>query len=588
MIRSIFWTLVGVTCFVSTTSGQLPHKLAPHEESRIDSYRESRSDLQPSRQATSFPGSNLRTRAEWEQVQALMVTYTSYEPVVREIIRAAQKETLVMVVCDDSNQVKTELQNNNIPIDSLAFLEEPYNSVWIRDYGPWSVYENEVDSLHLVDWIYNRPRPDDDVIPQATASKLGLPAHSMTSAPNDLVHTGGNFMTDGLGNGFSSKLILDENNNGQYNQTDKSEAEVDSLMEEWMGIDNFIKFERLPFDPIDHIDMHMKLLDEQTLLVGKYPHSTADGPQIEANLQYLLANFQSAFEDSFRVVRVPMPPDQFDRYPDNNGYYRTYTNAVFVNNSLLVPTYEEKYDTTALGILREALPGYNIVGINSNSIIPANGAIHCITKGIGVNDPLLMAHQPITGIQPANQPQQVAARIQHRSGIQSASIHYRTDTTSNYQSAALSLADSANNQWSGTIPPLQANKTVQYYLSAQAKNGKSMTRPMPAPEGYWQFKTGGAVRVTDRQKGLSSPELLPAYPNPSHGMTVIPAKTDQETEASIVIRDMIGRRQRVLFQGTLQPGKTRYFINTVPMASGTYLIEFKTPQTITTQKLIVR
>ena len=45
--------------------------------------------------------------------------------------------------------------------------------------------------------------------------------------------------------------------------------------------------------------MHMKLLNEETLLVGEYPTGIADGPQIEANIQYVLANFQNTFGKQF-------------------------------------------------------------------------------------------------------------------------------------------------------------------------------------------------------------------------------------------------------------------------------------------------
>lgn len=40
-----------------------------------------------------------------------------------------------------------------------------------------------------------------------------------------------------------------------------------------MGIDRYIKMDELPYDGIHHIDMHMKLLDEETLLVGEYPQT---------------------------------------------------------------------------------------------------------------------------------------------------------------------------------------------------------------------------------------------------------------------------------------------------------------------------
>ena len=78
-----------------------------------------------------------------------------------------------------------------------------------------------------------------------------------------------------------------------------------------------------------------------------------------------------------------MPPDQNGQYPPS-GQYRTYTNSFIVNKTVIVPTYEYQYDTTAIRIYRDAMPGYNVVGINCNSIIGSLGAIHCIMKEVGV------------------------------------------------------------------------------------------------------------------------------------------------------------------------------------------------------------
>ena len=85
-------------------------------------------------------------------------------------------------------------------------------------------------------------------------------------------------------------------------------------------------------------------------------------------------------------------------YPPNASY-RTYANNVFINGTVLVPTYRTEYDTVGLRILREALPGYRVIGIDCDSdqnIIAQSGAIHCITKTIGVADPMLIRHQPLT------------------------------------------------------------------------------------------------------------------------------------------------------------------------------------------------
>ena len=87
-------------------------------------------------------------------------------------------------------------------------------------------------------------------------------------------------------------------------------------------------------------------------------------------------------------------PEQGGGYPTKTDYL-TYSNAVFVNNTVILPTYQQ-YDTTAIRIWEEALPGYNIVGIDcdggNSNIIALSGAIHCITHSVGVEDPLMISH----------------------------------------------------------------------------------------------------------------------------------------------------------------------------------------------------
>ena len=338
--------------------------------------------------------------AEWEEVQALVVTWAAYRPILAQIILHAKQECEVVVVCADSNAVKSELLNTYfLPnLDNVTFEQAPFNTVWVRDYGPNPVYANDVDSLYFIDWIYNRPRPNDDLIPGVIGARFDVPVYTTTLPPSDLVNTGGNFLPDGMGTAFASELILDENDPGNpYGVTVKDEAQIDQIMSDFMGISRYIKMPTLLYDGINHIDMHWSLLDEETLLVGQYPAGVSDGPQIEANLQYVLANFMSPFGTPYKVVRVPMPPSAAGNHPPA-APYRTYTNMVFVNKTLLVPVYFPQYDTTSLRILREALPGYKVVGINCNSMIAAGGALHCITKQIGVAAPLLIQHQPLRDV----------------------------------------------------------------------------------------------------------------------------------------------------------------------------------------------
>ncbi|MEE3097410.1 MAG: agmatine deiminase family protein, partial [Bacteroidota bacterium] len=231
-------------------------------------------------------------------------------------------------------------------------------------------------------------------------------------------------------------------------------SEIENIMQDFMGIQTYILMETLPYDGIHHIDMHMKLLDEETILMAEYPPGVADGPQIEANLQYVLSTYNSAFGTAFKVVRIPSPPSVSGNYPNTNGYYRTYTNSVFVNNTVLVPFYRQEYDTIAQRIYEEALPGYNIVGIDVDNsgvnLIAYSGAIHCITHSVGANEPLLIQHQSLEDTSPLSS-YTVSANIQHTSGVNTAQVYYTTDLATGF-SPPITMTNTSNNTWEADIP----------------------------------------------------------------------------------------------------------------------------------------
>src|SRR4030095_8091581 len=473
-----------------------PHYMTDEEKAMLQFYAKNppvyqTDDINP-------PPTPVRTMAEWEELSAVQITWTSFLPILRSIVDYAQEECQVYIICSDSNSVKTYLQSGNVPLYNISYLITPFNSIWCRDYGPWTVYTNRVDTLRIIDWIYNRPsRPQDNNTPIFIANYLGVPIHQTLVAPNDLVNTGGNFMVDGHGTAFASKLILSENGPGNpYGVSVKTEAQIDGIMNAYMGISRYIKMETLPYDQIHHIDMHIKLLDEETLLVGQYPTGVADGPQIELNLQYVLNNFQTCFNKPYKVVRIPMPPAANGQYPPN-GDYRTYTNSVFVNKTVIVPTYQFQYDTTALRIYRQSLPGYNVVGIDCNAIIPSLGAIHCITKEIGVREPIFISHSALRNTSNTTQPYEVKAYIKHKSGISSARMYWSIDTANGFTQVNMT---NVGDTFRANIPAQPLNTRVYYYIWANSVSGRTVTKPLPAPRGNMQFLVTNNLGITQTNR----------------------------------------------------------------------------------------
>jgi agmatine/peptidylarginine deiminase len=594
-----YLAIVGFLLIAQTAIAQqeiLPKGFTPEEKAALD-----RGDYthQASTRGTTTPPpfDNLRTMAEWEEIQALTIAWTSYPRILKEIVAAAQNETQIIILSENPQETSNYLLSNQggpalANLNNITIVDSNYDSIWMRDYAANTVYANDVEDLMLVDWIYNRPRPNDDASPQDVAETLNLPLFCTTEAPTDLVNTGGNFMSDGFGTAFASELILEENEFGNpYNVTPKSEQEIDAIFSDFMGINRFIKMENLPYDGIHHIDMHMKLLDEETLLVGEYPDNVSDGPQINANIEYVLSNFNSKWGTPYNVKRIPMPPSTSGLWPSSMptpGFYRTYTNAVFVNKTIIIPTYRQEYDTTALRIWAEAMPGYNLVSIDSDNndepIIAASGAIHCITHSVGVSNPLLISHQPLRDTDNTTTAYSAIALIKHSSGIANASLFYKTSLTAEY--IEIDMSSIGNDEFLGLIPPQPEGTTIYYYIQGVANSGKVLTRPIVAPDGYWQFtilgeSTVGFEEITEQTFGQ-------VFPNPASAITCVKLFLSTHQNGELEVINTLGQPVQQIAKGQFSPGNSTYFFDASTLAAGTYFLRFSSDKQVATEKIMVK
>jgi agmatine deiminase len=537
---------------------------------------------------TPPPFSNLRAAAEWEEIEALTIAWKGFPCILKQIVSASISECRVIIFTESPSSTSNYLTGNScggtINLDNVDIIEQDLNTIWIRDYGANTVYGSWNDDRILVDWMYNRPRPDDDVVSDALGEHLGIDVYSTTAEPYDLMNTGGNYMSDGFGTAFESELVYDENNGGASWWTtfpNHTPNEIEEIFEAFMGIDTFITMPTLPYDGIHHIDMHMKLLDESTLMVSEYPEGTADGPQINANLDYVLSNFTTKWGTPFNIVRIPSPPELGGGYPNTGGWYETYSNAVFVNNKILLPTYYEQYDTTAIRIWEETMPGYEIIGIdcddNGNEIISQSGAIHCITHSVGVEDPLLISHLPLSDTENTTDAYVIDAYLSHRSGVSNAKLYYATSPTGPWTEVTMVESTELNGEdFTAEIPAMPEGTEVFYYVSGEAYSGKTGSRPMPAPLGWWKFYVG--EMDTDGVFGLDpivSGEFAEVYPNPASAITCVPVFMSESREVIVILRDALGRTIEVIHEGILPSGETKLFFNAASLPSGAYLINME-------------
>ncbi|HOX44303.1 MAG TPA: agmatine deiminase family protein [Myxococcota bacterium] len=298
--------------------------------------------------------------AEYAPTRAVVVTYAGYTTLLNQIaVQAAASGAEVWAINGPSSIA-------GVPAAKYKKLNFPYNSVWARDYGPVGINQ-ATGELGIVNPTYRHyaTRPKDDAIPCRVATYAGATCYS-----NSLIIDGGNIMVDGRGNLFMTRRTYAWNSALTENQ-------VDLLLKDNFGVHTIHKLDYAmngtsPADGTGHIDMFAKLLGECKVLVAQTGQAPFAAP-LEAAANYFAA-LECAPGQNYQVYRLP------GWY--SGGTWYTYTNSLIINDHVLVPSYSSGDNTLARQLYQQAMPGYTVVLLNSDSPVTSGGSIHCITKEI--------------------------------------------------------------------------------------------------------------------------------------------------------------------------------------------------------------
>ncbi len=434
----------------------LPIWMTPEEQARIH-------EIGTYQQPTAAPPGPVRNPGEFEPMTGVIVRYPFGNPT--NLLAEYSQETDLVVICANSSQqsqASSALSSAGANMSNVSFFLAPTDSYWTRDYGPWFII-NGNDEQGIVDHDYNRPRPNDDVIPSLLATHWGIPAYVM-----DLTSTGGNYMADGRGVAISSRLILDEN-------TGLTEIEIDDIMYEYVGIDRYEKLEYVQTGGIHHIDCSSKFLAPDKILYKQVDPGHSDYARIEANVTYL-SQIQSSYGTPYEIVRIYTPNDE------------PYTNSLIVNNKVYVPMYGSGNDAAAITTYENAMPGYEILGYTGSWL--TDDAIHCRAMGITDRYMLYIDHVPLRDTASSGSDYRVEAYIHDYSntGLKADSllVYWETDGAPGYTPIVMSAAARAGSYYAD-IPAQPVGTEVSYYIYAVDNSDRREAKPYVAPGDAYGF-----------------------------------------------------------------------------------------------------
>ena len=432
------------------------------------SYEESQLqvDLHRDFYPTDPPIGPVRNIAEFEPMEGVLIRYPF--GINSNLIAEMSQETVVTTIVLNQPQedyVIGYYNSNGVNLANCNFLHAPTDTHWTRDYGPWYVADGN-NEVGIVNFPYNRPRPNDNDIPIEMATFLGIDLFGM-----DLIHTGGNYMTDGMGISASTDLVISENPGLTVTQ-------IDQFMLDYLGIETYHKVPDPNGTYIDHIDCWGKFLDVDKILIREVPPTHSQYDEIEATVAYFEAQ-TSSYGTPYEVYRVNTPYDQ------------PYTNSLILNDRVFVPiTGNTTYDNAALQVYEDAMPGYEILGFTGDWY--STDALHCRTKGIADREMLYIRHIPLQGEQSQRPDYEIEADIIPYSGLpvyaDSLLVYYKI-YGGEYTSVQMTFVEDFT--YMGIIPSQLQGTEVAYYIHAADESGQSRNHPFIGALDPYIFIAGG-------------------------------------------------------------------------------------------------
>ena len=344
--------------------------------------------------------------AEWEPHAATWLSWPRREgisfpdsfdrvmPALRAMVEALiESEQVCINIRDAMHEAEAREVLRGLPTGRISFHLVPTNEPWCRDHGPIFLTCDERRSrlapepgqrvrregapapLAVVDWDYNAwgnkypPFNLDEVAPTRVAEILDVPVFYP-----GMILEGGAIDVNGAGALLTTEsCLLNKNRNPNL-----SREEIEQRLRDYLGVRDILWLgDGIAGDDTDgHIDDLARFVSESTVVT--VIEENRDDENYEP-LQKNLARLR-AMKIAGRAIEVIALPTPKKIMREGLRLPATYANFYVANTCVLVPTFADPADHTALSILREYFPNRRVTGIDCRELIWGLGAFHCLTQ----------------------------------------------------------------------------------------------------------------------------------------------------------------------------------------------------------------
>lgn len=301
---------------------------------------------------------------------------------------APYEKICLLVANDEAHQAAAAMiQKRNIDWSRIRLIRMPTNDVWIRDYGPMTLFRkdgsDEKPRRIMCDWRYNAwggkypPFDDDNKVPYRLADLFDFPLVSP-----GMILEGGAVEVNGSGFVLTTEsVLLNPNRN-----TEMSRFQIEKNLRTYLGVEHVIWLKRgLRGDDTDgHIDDLARFVTPWTIVTSVSDDRGDPNYDILRENRKMLQQAADCQGKHFEVIELPLPATRIDdKTVDGSEFVpASYANFYIANGCVLVPLYDKRYDDQVLKLFKKLFPDRKVMGIPCTDLVWGQGSIHCITQQV--------------------------------------------------------------------------------------------------------------------------------------------------------------------------------------------------------------
>jgi agmatine deiminase len=242
------------------------------------------------------------------------------------------------------------------------------DDIWIRDYGPFYILKDSCKLL--LNFKFNSwgekfpPWFLDDAIPGKLANLKNLEI-----IDKDWVLEGGAVEFNGTDTIMTTKqCLLNPNRNSHLSQD-----EITLKLKQDFNVKKVIWLERgLEGDHTDgHIDDFARFIAAGTVML------CAENDARSPNYQHLLKTQAQLKQAGLKIIELPMPEP---RYRDGLILPDSYANFIFLNDAIIIPSFNCEQDQQVRAIFEASFPARALEMIDCRLLLQEGGGLHCMSK----------------------------------------------------------------------------------------------------------------------------------------------------------------------------------------------------------------